>query len=90
MTLNDKFNLQYSCKECGGTGSSIISVEHGEECTIKKELEAERIRKIVSDALGDSVGLEITQCVNWPGTRLVSVKLLEQLRLRGVRVELVQ
>lgn len=90
MTLDDRFNLQYSCKECGGTGSSIISVEHGQECTIKKELEAERLRKIVADAIGDSMGLEVTQARHWPGTHTVSGKLLEQLRLRGVRVELVQ
>ena len=90
MTLDDRFNLQYSCKECGGTGSSIISVEHKDECGVKKELEAERLRKIVANALGDSLGLEITQATPWPGTYTVSIKLLEQLRLRGVRVELVQ
>ena len=90
MTLNDKFNLQYSCKECGGTGSSTISVEHTDECEVKKELEAERLRKIVADALGHSMGLEVTQVIHWPGTHTVSGRLLEQLRLRGVRVELVQ
>lgn len=86
MTLNDKFNLQYSCKECGGMGNSIISVRHTDECEVKKELEAERLRKIVADALGDSMG----QVIHWPGTHTVSGRLLEQLRLRGVRVELVQ